>query len=140
MPMISPSRSARAPPELPGEMGASVWSRSTSELSCRPPVSSAGNSRPMALKTPEVTVDWKPEGLPMATASWPTASLRPSPKLAGAQTSGQLLEGNDARYVEVVVPINWAGPQALIVPWQTEGAEPTPVLNRTGIPELEAVP
>ena len=74
MPMIPPSRSARAPPELPGEIAASVWIRSVKALRSAepPPVSSGGNSRPTPLTTPEVTVDSKPDGLPIATASWPT--------------------------------------------------------------------
>src|SRR5829696_1482795 len=44
MPMISPSQSARAPPELPGEIAASVWIRSVrARLAAVPlPVSSGG--------------------------------------------------------------------------------------------------
>src|SRR5215208_4714181 len=85
MPMISPSRSPRAPPELPGEIAASVWIRSVrARLAAVPlPVSSGGNSRPTPLTTPEVTVDSKPDGLPMATASWPTTGASPSNVAAG---------------------------------------------------------
>jgi hypothetical protein len=61
----------------------------------------------------------------VTVAALAAALVGPSPKLASAQTSGQLLEGNDARYVEVIVPINWAGPEALIVPWQTEDGTAT---------------
>src|SRR5215208_1374024 len=43
MPMISPSRSARAPPELPGEIAASVWMRSVRALlAAVPPLVSSG--------------------------------------------------------------------------------------------------
>ena len=83
MPMTRPSRSARAPPELPGEMAASVWIRSTRELSCLPPVISAGTSRPVPLTMPDVTVDSKPEGLPTATAIWPTMGSLPAKLAAG---------------------------------------------------------
>src|SRR4028119_457139 len=64
MPTMLPSRSTRAPPELPGEMAASVWIRSESALAAlsSPPVSSGGKSRPTALTTPEGTVASKPAG------------------------------------------------------------------------------
>ena len=51
------------------------------------PVSSEGNSRPTPLTTPEVTVDSKPDGLPMATASWPTTGASPLSNVAAGRSS-----------------------------------------------------
>jgi len=53
MPMIRPIRSARAPPELPGLIGASVWIMATS-----PP--GVWMARPTALTMPSVTVWSRP--------------------------------------------------------------------------------
>ena len=60
-------------------MAASVCMRSTSAICCWPPVISGGISRFRPLMIPEVTVDWKPDGLPAATASWPTTRSLLSP-------------------------------------------------------------
>ena len=64
MPITSPLRLTRAPPELPGLMAASVWIRP----------SRGPSMRSTALITPRVTVQEKPKGLPTATASWPGRS------------------------------------------------------------------
>ena len=71
-PMTSPLMSARAPPELPGLMAASVWIMftATSASFCK--------GRSTALTTPEVTVPLSPKGLPMATATEPTAGSAPA--------------------------------------------------------------
>lgn len=39
-------------------------------------------ARPRALTTPVETVDWKPNGLPMAMTTWPTRRAAESPRLA----------------------------------------------------------
>src|SRR5829696_1834070 len=71
MPTTWPRPLTRAPPELPGEMAASVWMRSTSE---RMPCSAEpGISRCRPEMMPAVMVFWNPSGLPIATASSPTA-------------------------------------------------------------------
>ncbi len=66
-PMTSPLMLARAPPELPGLMAASVWIMLTATSA------SFSRGRSTALTTPEVTVPLSPNGLPMATATEPTA-------------------------------------------------------------------
>src|SRR5919107_1917419 len=70
MPTTRPLASRRAPPELPGEMAASVCTRST-----RAGVRAAdpGMARWTPEMMPAVTEFSKPSGLPMATASCPTA-------------------------------------------------------------------
>ncbi|CSA66914.1 Uncharacterised protein [Vibrio cholerae] len=71
IPMSSPLRLTRAPPELPLLMAASVWMK-FSKFSIFKPL------RPKAETMPEVTVCPKPNGLPMATAKSPTRSLSES--------------------------------------------------------------
>ena len=76
-PITSPRVVTSGPPELPGLSAASVWM--TSSIS-RP--DRARSERPSALTTPAVTVCWKPNGLPIAMASWPTRTARESPSVA----------------------------------------------------------
>ena len=59
MPINSPRRFTRAPPELPGLIDASVWMKS-SKPSGESPL------RPSALTIPDVTVCPMPNGLPIA--------------------------------------------------------------------------
>ncbi len=66
-PITRPAESSSGPPELPGFSAASVCTTS----SIRRPVV-ARRLRPSALTTPAVTVHSKPNGLPIATTSWPT--------------------------------------------------------------------
>ena len=66
MPITRAWRSARAPPEFPGLMGASVW------IMVRGTPSEPTTVRATLLTTPEVTVWSRPQGLPMAMAIWPT--------------------------------------------------------------------
>ena len=61
MPISSPRRLSRAPPELPELMAASVWMKFSRFSMLRP-------LRPRALTMPEVTVWPRPNGLPMASA------------------------------------------------------------------------
>ena len=77
-------------------MAASVWIRSTRAFCCLPPVSSAGTSRPVPLTMPDVTVDSKPDGLPTATAIWPTRGSPPA-KLAAGRSSAVYLDDGDVR-------------------------------------------
>ena len=67
MPINSPRRLTRAPPELPGLIDASVWIKFSNFSMPRP-------ERPKALTMPEVTVWLSPNGLPIATTKSPTFS------------------------------------------------------------------
>ena len=69
MPMTLALASASGPPELPGLIGASVWMRPVSV----PTGDSSSRSRPLTM--PDVTVCWKPKGLPRAMAVSPTSTL-----------------------------------------------------------------
>ncbi len=77
MPMTRPRLSSSGPPLLPGLSAASVWMT----LSTRWPVM-LRKLRPRALTTPAVTVESKPNGLPMATTSCPTRSSDELPSVA----------------------------------------------------------
>ena len=77
-PITSPRDVTSGPPELPGLSAASVWIT----LSIRRP-DCARSERPSALTTPEVTVHWKPYGLPMAMTSWPGRICCESPERHG---------------------------------------------------------
>ena len=61
MPTRRPRRSKRAPPELPGLIGASIWIIGTPSRFVRP----------TALTTPAVTVSARPKGLPIANTRSP---------------------------------------------------------------------
>lgn len=80
MPITRPCRSASAPPELPVLIGASVWMAGIT-----PP--GVWTDRPTALTMPEVTVWSKPNGLPIATASWPTWTGTPVASTATGRPS-----------------------------------------------------
>ena len=77
MPITRPRLSSSGPPLLPGLSAASVWIT----LSTRWPVM-LRKVRPRALITPAVTVESKPNGLPIATTSWPTRRPADSPSCA----------------------------------------------------------
>src|ERR1700709_990653 len=66
MPITSEDDDTSGPPELPGLSAASVWITSSM---VRPLTDRI--ERPSAETTPEVTVDSKPKGVPMATTNWP---------------------------------------------------------------------
>ena len=66
-PITRPVPSSSGPPELPGFRGAVCWM--TPSISRLP---LPRRLRPSAETTPVDTVDSKPSGLPIATASWPT--------------------------------------------------------------------
>ncbi len=70
MPMNSPCKLTRAPPLLPGLMGASVWMA----LEIVVPADSV-TLRFSALIMPSVAVSVIPSGLPIASTSWPTVSF-----------------------------------------------------------------
>ena len=57
MPITSPCRSTRGPPELPGSISASVWMKS---LRSGTSVSIPGMKRPLPLTIPKETVRSKP--------------------------------------------------------------------------------
>src|SRR5574337_1728161 len=65
MPMTWPDRSTRAPPLLPGLIGALVWMT----LGIAAPFGSL-TVRPRALMMPSVTLLWRPSGLPIASTIW----------------------------------------------------------------------
>jgi hypothetical protein len=80
MPITSPREDTSGPPELPGLSAASVWITSSISRPVR-----ARNERPSAEITPVVTVDSKPSGLPIATASWPRRKRLESPSVAAGR-------------------------------------------------------
>ena len=63
--------------------------------------------RPNALTTPAVTVYWKPYGLPIAIASWPTRSFWESPSSATVRFGASIR--TTARSVAGSSPIKDAG-------------------------------
>jgi hypothetical protein len=64
IPITAPLASSSGPPELPGFSGAVCWITLSIRRPCTP-----RNDRPVALTMPAVTVESKPSGLPIATAS-----------------------------------------------------------------------
>ena len=80
MPMTLALASASGPPELPGLIGASVWMRPVSV----PTGDSSSRSRPLTM--PEVTVCWKPKGLPRAMAVSPTSTVPGSARGAATRS------------------------------------------------------
>ena len=84
--VLTPITSAReltsGPPELPGLRAASVWITSP----IRRPFW-ARSERPTALTMPAVTVDSKPSGLPIATATWPCRTFLELPIVAAGRRS-----------------------------------------------------
>ncbi len=81
-PITSPAEEASAPPELPGFSAASVWITSSIGRPDR-----LASVRPSAETTPAVTVAWKPNGAPIATAIWPCRSRALSPSRAAVSPS-----------------------------------------------------
>ena len=75
MPMTWPCMLTRAPPELPGLIGASVWIASITVCWLFWPPSPATVGRCSELTMPEVTVPDRPYGAPIATTAWPTWRL-----------------------------------------------------------------
>ena len=76
-PTILPRESTSGPPELPGLSGAVCWMMFSMS---RP--SLLRSALPRALTTPVDTVDWNPNGLPMAITSCPAWSAADSPNVA----------------------------------------------------------
>ena len=60
IPINSPRTFTNAPPELPGLIAASVWMKSSY---CVMPI----RPRPSALTIPKVTVEFNPNGFPIAS-------------------------------------------------------------------------
>jgi hypothetical protein len=120
MPMTRPWRSTRAPPELPGLIGALVWIT----LGSATPFSSL-TVRPRALTMPSVTLDCSPSGLPMARATSPTCSWEESAKPAGCSPPASMC--STARSSVAKLPTSRAGyclPSARVTwkslaPWTT---------------------
>ena len=96
MPITSPREDTSGPPELPGLSAASVWITSSISRPVR-----ARSDRPSAEITPAVTVDSKPSGLPIATASWPRRSFLESPSVA----DGEVARGAGAEQRQVGVGV-----------------------------------
>ena len=80
IPINSPFKFTKAPPELPGFTAASVWMNDSSGF-----MSGESRSimfwRPLAETIPAVTVDSKLKGLPTANTHSPTRSASESPKV-----------------------------------------------------------
>src|SRR5437870_590 len=74
MPMTSPCMFTRGPPELPGLIAASVWTKSSNGPW---PI-----WRALALMIPAVTVAWRPNGDPTARTQSPTWARSESPSFA----------------------------------------------------------
>ena len=91
MPMTSPRRFSRGPPELPGLMAASVWmTRWGLPGTWR-------NGLPTALTTPTVTVCPRSKGLPMAITQSPGRIWSESPNVAtGSGKSGRSVSSRRA--------------------------------------------
>ncbi len=91
MPITAPVASTSAPPDEPGEIGASVWI-----MSKRIP-SLPGTWRPSALTTPTVTVGppASPSGSPMAMASCPALRWVAVPSGAAAALTAVDLDDGD---------------------------------------------
>ena len=85
MPTASPSRLISGPPELPGLTATSVWMKGRYS-----PV-----SRPMALTMPDVTVESRPNGEPMASTHCPFLSFLGSPMTSGVMPLGLDLDQGD---------------------------------------------
>ena len=101
IPITRPWRSASAPPELPGLIGASVWIMATTDS--RPSSVRLSRTRPLALTMPEVTVCCRPNGLPIATASCPTST-----EISGANTATP-----NAKLVSILTTatsVSWSAP------------------------------
>ena len=71
IPTTSPLRFTSGPPELPGLIAASVWSRS-SYIAVPIP-------RPLPLMIPAVTVSDRPKGWPIASTQSPVSTSRSRP-------------------------------------------------------------
>ncbi len=81
-PTTRPDPSTSGPPLLPGLIAASVWIRSWRLVEVEAALSAGTEmSRPRAETIPDVTLlgYWRPSGLPIAMASWPTSSVAESP-------------------------------------------------------------
>src|SRR3989304_6942540 len=112
-PMTSPARLSKGPPEFPGLRAASVWIISLDEKN--PPsgaeATSESNDLPRAETMPVVMVLSKPNGLPIATTTWPTLSKLESPNVNGNNSSAGTSTLITARSASALAPIN--SPNAL---------------------------
>ncbi|OPZ76817.1 MAG: hypothetical protein BWY79_01443 [Actinobacteria bacterium ADurb.Bin444] len=106
IPMTWPAEFAKAPPEFPGLMAASVWMRSISD--CPPSAAGTAISRWSPLTTPIVTEFSKPSGLPMAIANSPIRTLDMS-SMKVAAGSPVLFTLMTARSVSTSRPMMVAG-------------------------------
>src|SRR5437667_3248778 len=102
-PITFPCALRRGPPELPWLIAASVWMESSIAKLLGEVI-----SRCSALTMPEVTVSWRPNGLPMATTLSPTATLLESPSVNGKRTDDGASTFRTARSVDASVPTTWA--------------------------------
>jgi hypothetical protein len=126
MPTTAPSASTSGPPEFPGLIAASVWTR-PSKMPSGP-----GRLRSMALTTPRLTERSNRSGLPIATTSWPTTSLPPArgrprrPAQAGMEASTR----STARSVRASLPTRSAG--TVSPPGSRTRMPPAPAVRRPG--------
>ena len=96
-PSTRPRPSSSGPPELPGLSGAVCWmTPSISRVAC------AQAAADGAEITPVDTVDSKPSGLPIATASWPGRSVSELP--ISTNGNADALARNTARSVAGSLP------------------------------------
>src|SRR5436190_970611 len=127
-PITSPSAFTSAPPELPGEIGASVWIRSTSPGVFPPD----GIERCSPETIPAVTVFSNPSGLPIAIATSPTCGIRSKVSPAGA-CAAVVATIEDAGAVTVFVTVR-VGPQPATTAHATRTASADSLPTRKDLP------
>src|SRR5207245_2532377 len=96
MPMTSPCMFTRGPPELPGLIAASVWTKSSNGPW---PI-----WRALALMIPAVTVAWRPNGDPTARTQSPTWARSESPSFAARNVDLPSSSRSTARSVFLSTP------------------------------------
>ncbi len=104
MPISSPFRFTKAPPELPGLRAASVWINDSMPI--LPPLELWLMLLAFALTIPAVTVELNPKGLPTASTHSPILRSSLFPKVIGVSFSASILIR--ARSVASSVPITLA--------------------------------
>ena len=88
MPITWPEALTRAPPLLPGLIGALVWIAPGSVAAGEPSVAGSVTARSVAEMIPWVTLPDRPSGLPMASTTSPACTVPESPNLAGCSPEG----------------------------------------------------
>ena len=78
----------RAPPLLPGLIGALVWIAPGSVAAAEPCAVGSVTARSVAEMIPWVTLPDRPSGLPIASTTSPACAWSESPNLAGCSPEG----------------------------------------------------